>query len=186
MEKQFVSDLPLGYSRYGLVLVLSFAREIDVHTQDGKLEVGNSSMDLADEDEIEPVTLDWLTRFNTPKFTGEELLRYAEKVDQMRDPDGDDESKFHTTMYAAVKVFRSEPGKPHSANVRMQAVNRLLQRDSLDPWVLRSSEAGAAMLSRPVFEAAARCPLVNIQGRPGFDAQAFKRILVEHVRSWEH
>jgi hypothetical protein len=186
MEKQFVSDLPLGYSRYGLVLVLTFANEIDVHTQDGQLEVGNSAMDLPAEDDEEPVTAAWLARFNDPKLTGEELLRYSEKVDQMRNPDGDDESKFDTTIFAAAKVFRSEPQKAHSANVRMQAVSRLLQRDSLAPWVLRGAEVGASMLSRPVFEAAARCPLVDIQGRPGFDLQAFKRVLVEHVRSWEH
>lgn len=184
LEKQFVQDLPLGKSRLGLVLVLRFENAIDVHTQRGQLDIGNAAMKLPPEEE--PVSADWLERFNAVKFTGEELLKYSEKVNEMRDPEGDGEDAFHTTMFAAVKVFGKEPNKAHTATVRMEALTRLMLREPLDPWVLRSAEKGSSMLSRPVFEAAARCVLVDVQGEPGFDADAFRLLLVEHARSWEH
>lgn len=184
LEKQFVQDLPLGGSRLGLVLVLRFEREVDVHTQRGQLDIGNTAMKLPPEDE--PVSADWLERFNAVKFTGEELLKYSEKVNEMRDPEGDEDAAFHTTMFAAVKVFGKEPNKAHTATVRMEALTRLMLREPLDPWVQRSAEEGSSMLSRPVFEAAARCVLIDVQGEPGFNADAFRLLLVEHARSWEH
>lgn len=184
LEKQFVQDLPLGGSRLGLVLVLRFEKAVDVHTQRGQLDIGNTAMKLPPEDE--PVSADWLARFNAVKFTGEELLKYSEKVNEMRDPEGDGEDAFHTTMFAAVKVFGKEPNKAHTATVRMEALSRLMLREPMDPWVLRSAEEGSSMLSRPVFEAAARCVLIDVQGEPGFDANALRLLLVEHARSWEH
>lgn len=184
LEKQFVQDLPLGGSRLGLVLVLRFEKAVDVHTQRGQLDIGNAAMKLPPEDE--PVSADWLERFNAVKFTGEELLKYSEKVNEMRDPEGDGEDAFHTRTFAAVKVFGKDPHKAHTATVRMEALTRLMLREPLDPWVLRSAEEGSSMLSRPVFEATARCVLVDVQGEPGFDADAFRLLLVEHARSWEH
>lgn len=166
------------------VLVLRFEKAVDVHTQRGQLDIGNAAMKLPPEDE--PVSAGWLERFNAVKFTGEELLKYSEKVNEMRDPEGDEDAAIHTTMFAAVKVFGKEPNKAHTATVRMEALTRLMLREPLDPWVLRSAEEGSSMLSRPVFEAAARCVLINIQGEPGFDADAFRVLLVEHARSWEH
>jgi len=63
----------------------------------------------------------------------------------------------------------------------MEAVAALMARVNLEPWVVRSSEAGAQMLSRPVFEAIARCPLVAHHGRPAFDPEQFQRLIVAHV-----
>lgn len=42
------------------------------------------------------------------------------------------------------------------------------------------------MLSPPMYEAAARCVLIDAQGAPGFDADAFHLLLVEQARSREH
>lgn len=184
LEKQFVQDLPLGGSRLGLVLVLRFEKAIDVHTQRGQLDIGNTAMKLPPEDE--PVSAEWLARFNAVKFTGEELLKYSEKVNEMRNPEGDGEDAFHTRTFAAVKVFGKDPHKAHAATVRMEALTNLMLHEPLDPWVLRSAEEGSSMLSRPVFEAAARCVLVDVLGEPGFEADAFRLLLVEHARSWEH
>jgi len=100
----------------------------------------------------------------------------------MRDPDGDDDDKYQVTMFAAVRVFGKQPGKAHAATVRMEAVSRLIQEQSLEPWVLKSTEDDASMLSRPVFEAAARCELIDVHGRAGFDPQAFYMCCVEHAR----
>jgi len=184
-EKQFISDLPLGYSRYGLVMVLTFATEEEVSTQNGQIDPANVAS-LPSEEKIGSITPEWLREFNAPVFTGEDLLRYSEMVEEMRNPDGDDADRFPVTLFAATRVFRSEPEKAHSANVRMEAVSRLLQLHSLEPWVLPSADTDAKMLSRPIFEAAARCTLIDVSGRAGFDIHEFKRLVVEHVRHWEH
>jgi hypothetical protein len=89
-------------------------------------------------------------------------------------------------MFAPAKVSGKTPRKAHAATVRMEAVSRLLNTVSLDPWVLRSPDEGATMLSRPVFEAAARCPVVDIQGHPGFEPHLFTQLLVQYVRTWEN
>ncbi|KAB1448546.1 hypothetical protein [Bordetella bronchiseptica] len=184
MEKRFVQDLPLNYSRMGIVLTLRFDKAIDVHTQHGQLPVGNSVMQLPPEEEH--ITEEWLARFNASAFTGEDIQRYTDKVSEMRGPDDTSKDRFEITMIAGVKVFKSNPQKAHAASVRMESFAHLLERCNLTPWVMRSTDPEASMLSKPVFEAIARCPLVDVNSKAGFEEQAFRRLLVEYARTWEH
>jgi hypothetical protein len=64
-------------------------------------------------------------------------------------------------------------------------VSLLVKDYSLEPWVLASSEGGAVMLSRPIFEAAARCPLVDVKGEAGFDFRQFTLLCAEHAERKE-
>lgn len=52
-------------------------------------------------------------------------------------------------------------------------------REALDPWVLRSAEEGSSMPSRPVFEAAARCVLVDVLGSQQTTATGGSRDFIE-------
>jgi len=66
-EKQFISDLPLGYSRYGLVMVLTFATEEEVSTQNGQIDPANVAS-LPSEEKIGSITPEWLREFNDPRL----------------------------------------------------------------------------------------------------------------------
>ena len=180
MTKRFVQDLPLGRWRLGMVAVLSFELESVVRSQPG-LERQEPAVDSDEDDEVkESITPEWLARFNEPSFTGEELLKLSSEVERRREQKSSD--NFDIALFTAARHFRGQPGKGHAATTRLEAVSRLIQQHSLEPWVLKSPEDGASMLSRPVFEAAARCPLVDVDGRAGFDFKTFYMICVEHAR----
>ena len=179
---RFVRDLPLGRWRLGLVAVLSFESEAAVATQAGQLSVPEGDV-VPEQDTDDPITAEWLARFNAYQFTADDLMTLSRKADEMRDPAAGPDDRYQDLIYAAVKTFVRQPGKGHAATTRMEALSRLLRTQSLEPWVRRSGDdADASMLSRPVFEAAARCPLVDVAGRAGFDPKTFYRLCVEHAR----
>jgi len=178
--RTFLNDLPLGRSRLALVGVLTPESETAIRTQRGLLDADNADAGLpAEEHRITP---DWLARFNAPTFTGEEMLKFTSKAEEMRDPDGPDDY-FEAAIHASVRTFNRDTNKAHAATTRMEAAARLLRRDVLGGFVLRSSEEGAWMLSQPVLEAVARCPLIDVNGRAGFDPQTFRRLVVEYSRA---
>lgn len=182
MGIRFVQDLPLGIVRPSSLSLLEFDREVDVLTQNGQMAPDNGLMRLPPEQDA--VTPEWLARFNAVKFTARDLLRYSDKVEEMRDPDGDSDSKFHVSMYAAAKVFGKNPDKAHTATVRMEAMSRLVEKHAIDPWVRKGASGdGSLMLSQAAFEAAAKCPLVDVDGRPGFDFKTFYLLCAEHERA---
>lgn len=183
MGVRFVQDLPLGHTRLAGVSIFSFDTEEAVLTQGGLLELGNAAMNLPAEEES--VSAEWLARFNAPRFTGEDLMRYGDVVNEMRDPDEDDDGRFHTTIHAAVKAFPKDSPKGHAATVRMEALSRLITSHDLDPWVVESAEADHSMISKPAFHAAAACPLIDVDGKPGFDFRAFYMLCVENTRAGE-
>ncbi|WP_143042663.1 hypothetical protein [Variovorax sp. YR634] len=176
MEARFVQDLPLGRWRSGMLSALSFESEAVVRTQGGAL---NVEPDV----EGEPISAEWLERFNKQTFTGEDLMELSKEVEARREPDGDE--NFDIALFAAARLFKKPPGKAHAATVRMQAVSLLVKDYSLEPWVLASSEGGAVMLSRPIFEAAARCPLVDVKGEAGFEFRQFTLLCAEHAERKE-
>jgi hypothetical protein len=178
--RTFLNDLPLGRSRLALVGVLTPESETAILTQRGLLDVDNADAGLPDEEHR--ITPDWLARFNAPKFTGEEMLKVTSKAEEMRDPHEPDDY-FEAAIHASVRTFNRDPNKAHAATTRMEAAARLLKRDVLGGFVLRSAEEGAWMLSQPAFEAVARCPLIEVNGRAGFDPQTFRRLVVEYSRA---
>lgn len=183
MGVRFVKDLPLGWLRPASVSLLEFDRQIDVLTQGGRLDAGNRSMDIGTE--RDPVTPEWLQRFNKPKFKADDLLRYSDMVHQHIDPDDDEKARFTSKIFAGVKVFKDDPEKAHAASIRMEALSDLMERHPIEPWIRKSRDGdGSLMVSEAAFEAAARCELTDIEHRPGFEEQAFYMLCVQYARKY--
>lgn len=174
MERRFVKDLPAGLERMAIAMVLSTPPTAEVDQYAPETEA--TRMPIED-----PVDEVWLERFNAPDFTGSDMLRYANMVAEMRVPEDNARGHFETQTHAGVRVFARDPHRAHSAQVRMEALADLMAKVNLEPWIQPSSEEGASMLSKPVFEAVARCRLIDVDGRPGFDAAEFQHHIVAHV-----
>ncbi len=183
MGVRFVKDLPLGWLRPASVSLLEFDRQIDVLTQGGRLDAENRSMDIGAE--RDPVTPEWLQRFNKPKFKASDLLRYSDMVHQHIDPDDDEKARFTSKVFAGVKVFKDDPEKAHAASIRMEALSGLMERRPIEPWIRKSRNGdGSLMISEAAFEAAARCELTAIEQRPGFEEQTFYMLCVQYARKY--
>lgn len=184
MGVRFVHDLPLGLQRPTSISVLEFDRQIDVLTQGGQLPDGATSMQL--EPESDPVTPEWLARFNKPVFTANDLLRYSDMVHEHTQDDDDWKDRFTTKAFVGVKLFNKDAEKAHAATVRMTALSRLIERRPMEPWVRknRNPEEASLMIAEAGFEAAARCELVDVDGEPGFDDRTFYMLCVKHARKY--
>lgn len=185
MGTRFVTDLPLGWTRPASISVLEFDWQTDVLTQGGQLDPDNRSMDIGPE--RDPVTPEWLARFNKPRFTASDLLRYSDAVHEHIRPEDDEKGRFTSKVFAGVKVFNRDPEKAHAASVRMEALSRLIKDQPMEPWVRNSrdtNEETSLMISEAAFEATARCELVDIGGEPGFDRQTFYMLCVKYARKY--
>lgn len=184
MATRFVRDLPIDVYRPAAVSLLTFERLGDVLTQDGKLKRGSRSFNLKREQD--PVTPEWLTRFNRPHFRGQDLVRYSDMVHELAKDDEDEKDRVTSKALAGVKLFKKDPEKAHAATVRMEALSLLIEGIPIEPWIRKSADPseGALMISEAAFEAAARCELVDISGTPGFDARDFYKLCAEHSHKY--
>lgn len=78
MVTRFVQDLPTGRTRPASISVLELDWHGDVLTQGGQLDPENALTTIGPE--RDPVTPEWLARFNKPRFTADDLLRYSDMV----------------------------------------------------------------------------------------------------------
>ena len=186
MGTRFVQDLPNGRTRPASISVLEFDWQVDVLTHGGQLDQEQTSMVIGAERDA--VTPEWLTRFNKPRFTASDLLRYSDMVHETIGDEEDEKERFTAQVFAGVKVFNRDPEKAHSASVRMEALSRLIKNEAMEPWVRKSrskpDEEDSLMISEAAFEATARCEIVAIAGEPGFDRQAFYMLCVQHSRKY--
>ena len=186
MGTRFVQDLPNGRTRPASISVLEFDWQVDVLTHGGQLDQEQTSMVIGPE--RDDVTPEWLTRFNKPRFTASDLLRYSDMVHETIGDEEDEKERFTAQVFAGVKVFNRDPEKAHSASVRMEALSRLIKNEAMEPWVRKSrskpDEEDSLMISEAAFEATARCEIVAIAGEPGFDRQAFYMLCVQHSRKY--
>jgi hypothetical protein len=166
------------------VSVLEFDWQEDVLTQGGQLDAEHRSMDI--DPERDPVTPEWLARFNKPRFTASDLVRYSDMVHELIRPEDDEKGRFTSKVLAGVKVFNRDPEKGHAASVRMEALSTLLKTQPIEPWFRKSRDAdeGSVMISEAAFEAAARCQLVDVAGKPGFNRNAFYLLCAQHARKY--
>lgn len=174
MGVRFIKDLPTGEWRPTTASSVVFVNELEVATQSGQL-----SVDVALGDEA--VSAQWLRRFNAPQFTGAEIMRYSDRVEELKPADADDDanSNFVTRVRAGADVFNKNIEKAHVASVRMEALSDLIAGRSVEPWIRRGRN-GNLMVQEAAFEAAAKCPLVNVDGRPGFDFETFYMLCAQH------
>jgi len=186
MGTRFVEDLPGGYMRPASISLLEFDWQVDVLTQGGQLDPENACMTIGPE--RDPVTPEWLARFNKPQFTANDLLRYSDMVHETIGDEDDEKDRFTAKVFAGVKVFNRDPEKAHSASVRMEALSRLIKKEQMEPWVRKSrskpDEEDSLMISEAAFEATARCELVDVAGEPGFERQTFYMLCVKHARKY--
>lgn len=186
MGTRFVQDLPNGRTRPASISVLEFDWQVDVLTLGGQLDQEQTSMVIGPERDA--VTPEWLARFNKPRFTASDLLRYSDMVHETIGDEDDEKERFTAKVFAGVKVFNRDPEKAHSASVRMEALSRLIKNEAMEPWVRKSrskpDEEDSLMISEAAFEATARCEIVDIAGEPGFDRQAFYMLCVQHSRKY--
>ena len=182
MGTHFARDLPLGLERPSITAFLGLYRELDILTQAGKLPL-EPGFTEALRRERDPVTPEWLARFNAQKFTTRDIIRYTDKTQEMRDPDANWRDRFTDHAIAAIRVFGHNPEKCHAVQVRMEALAALLEWHSLEPWVRTAPDGKAPlMLSQAAMAATAQCELVDVAQRPGFDFRTFYLLCVKHAR----
>jgi hypothetical protein len=184
MATRFVKDLPIDIYRPAAVSLLTFEKVGDVLTQDGKLKRGSRSFNM--KREKDPVTPEWLKRFNRPRFTANDLVRYSDQVHDLMKDDQDERDRFTSKALAGVRLFKKDPEKAHAATVRMEALSLLTEGLPMEPWIRKSADPaeGTLMISEAAFEAAARCELVDISGTPGFDARDFYKLCAAHSHKY--
>jgi hypothetical protein len=180
MGVRFVADLPLGLLRPGQVSILTLVPLDQVLTENGLLSDNNHLMKLTPQ--RDPVTPEWLARFNAPRFSAADLIAYSDKVAEMREPDEDDKDRFTVRVLAGIRTFKRDPEKSHAATVRMEALAALMTRHDIAPWVRKSAATdGSTMVSQAAFAATAECELIAVGGEPGFDYKSFYRLCVTHA-----
>ncbi len=174
MQTHFVRDTPTMEWRPTVTSVLDVVPRWDVLTQNGRLEPPA-------DDSASP---EWLRRFNSQDFTGAEMMRYSDRSQELRVPEGErgPNDDFIVQSRAGIEVFNRNPHRAHAASIRMEALARLIEEHPLEPWVLKSSSSGALMVQEAAFEATAKCELTNVGGRPGFDHQRFYLLCATYER----
>lgn len=173
--RQFVRDLPLGRERLAMVGALSLVEESLVRIAESQPDTSDSEGPAWGEPDEK-----LLMRLNAVTITAKELLDVGREHSRM--VDAGTERDWETTMFATVRVFKGRPNHAHAAHTRMQALSRLMTTENFSGW----SEAapggdGMVMVSRPMFEAAARCQLERIGNEIGFDLNRFRFLMIEHV-----
>lgn len=84
---------------------------------------------------------------------------------------------------AKVDIRRQmEDAREDAAQVRMEAMSRLMANGDLPGWSFPAFEGGGTvMASRPIFVAAALCPLVRVGKRIGFDVRSFRLHMIQNA-----
>lgn len=173
--RQFVRDLPLGRERLAMVGALSLVEESLVRIGESKQETSDAEAPAWSERDDK-----MLSRLNAVTITAKELLDVGQEHSRM--VDAGNERDWETTMFATVRVFKGQPDRAHAAHTRMQALSRLMATENFSGWSEAApSGDGMMMVSRPMFEASARCLLEQIDNEIGFDTNRFRLIMIDHV-----
>ncbi|WP_242540512.1 hypothetical protein [Trinickia mobilis] len=176
--KQFVSDLPVARERLAMVGQLSFWDRKEIESM-------GPPQKTVDEDEGQPWTSmddEYLERFNSVDMTVGDLIALQEEVARAR-RDGQ-EPGWETSTFASIRVFRGKPDsahRSHTAMTRMTALSHLIETGALGVWLENSNEPGVELVPKNVLHAAARCRLIRIGNKPGFDVKTFRKLALELV-----
>lgn len=175
LTRQIVRALPLGRERLTMVGALSLVEESLVRISESKQETSDAEAPAWSERDDK-----MLLRLNAVTIAAKKLLDVC--LEHSRMVEADNERDGETSMFATVRVFKEQPDRAHAAHTGMQALSRLMATENFSNW----SEAepggdGMVMVSLPMFEAAARCPLERIDNEIGFDINRFRLIMIDHV-----
>lgn len=176
IEKRFVSDLPVFRERLAMVGHLSFwdRKEIESLRPPKMRENGDDNQPWSAIDD------EYLARFNSVEITLTDLIALQEEVARAR-RDGQ-EPGWETSTFASIRVFRGKSDsahRSHTAITRMTALSHLIEDGALAVWMEKSNEPGVELVPKNVLHAAARCPLVRVGNKPGFELATFRRLALE-------
>ena len=121
---------------------------------------------------------DLAARLNAVPVSAEDLLRTAAAIHQLPEP--------HRTWEArarcAVALFGRQGDKAYAVTARLEALTQLVDAGGLPEDFAPSARGGARLLAEPVFEAAAREPLLCASAVCSFDRERFVAAAVRYAR----
>jgi hypothetical protein len=102
-----------------------------------------------------------LKRINATRFTGAELMEFANEVHRLKPIDCD----FEGRTIAAIQFFDGDSNRVMSALFRMEALARIISQARLEGWIKPSQEKGMFLTNTALFDAAGQVPLRIIENR---------------------
>lgn len=102
-----------------------------------------------------------LRDINATKFTGSELMEFANEVNRLKPKDRDFEGRAIT----AIRFFDGDSDRAMSALFRMEALARIISQARLEGWTKPSEKKGMFLTNTALFDAAGQVPLRIIENR---------------------
>ena len=113
-------------------------------------------------------------RVNSARVTKENLLQVSEDVHNLPEKDRD----FEGRTILMIKMFPGESDKCMAIDLRMMAMNEIIESGKLPGWALPQQEDGSFLIAEPVWEATATEPLVFTDKNAHFNQKTFlERVL---------
>lgn len=113
-------------------------------------------------------------RVNSASVTKEDLLRVSEEVHNLPEKERD----FEGRTIAMIKMFPGQSDKCMAIDLRIMAMNEMIELDNLPGWALPQNEDGSFLIAEAVWEATASEPLIFTETEAHFDQEAFlERVL---------
>jgi hypothetical protein len=106
-------------------------------------------------------TTKMLRGINATKFTGSELMEFANEVHRLKPKDRDFEGRAIT----AIRFFGGDSDRAMSGMFRMEALARIISEGRLEGWTKPADEKGMSLTNTVLFGAAAQVPLRIIKNR---------------------
>ena len=111
-----------------------------------------------------------LRDINGTRFTGSELMEFANEVHRLKPKDRDFEGRAIT----AIRFFENSD-RAMSAMFRMEAFARIISQGRLEGWTKPGDKKGMALTKTVLFDAAGQVPLRIIKNRFEFSRATLLR-----------
>lgn len=110
-----------------------------------------------------------LERANRAAVKKEDIIEFVTEIGER----GSDRRDFEGRAFVLMQLHKGNPDKSLAIEFRMEALAHMLGGAEPTTWTLPARPDGAVMTTEPVFAAAAVQPLIEVDGRPGFERDAF-------------
>ena len=113
-------------------------------------------------------------RVNSVVINHHELIEVTEEIHKLPEADRD----FEGRAVLLITMFTGEPDKAMAIDLRLKAMSKIIDSNTLPGWSMPKQPDGSQMVSEPVWIAAAEEPIVFVDGTACFDKSKFlERIL---------
>lgn len=106
-------------------------------------------------------TAKMLRGINATRFTGAELMRFANKVHRLKSKDRD----FDGRVIIALRLFKGDHDRVMSAVFRMEALARIISEGRLEGWSKPGDKEGMSLSNPALFDAAGEVPVRIIKNK---------------------